>query len=254
MYHNRLIPCLLLRGQRLIKTQRFGKDRYLGDPLNAVKIFNAKEVDELIFLDIDATRLNREPDFSYLTKIAQQCFMPLCYGGGIKKIDDIKKLFEIGIEKVSLNSTAYRNVKIIEEASRIYGMQSIVGAMDVKKDFFGKKRVYIENGKRNVKEDPVQYAKRLEMAGVGEIFLNSIDYDGMMGGYDYEMIQKISESVNVPVISCGGARNLEDCNKAIQSGASAAAAGSMFVYWGRNKAVLINYPEQKDIIETFENI
>ncbi|MCM1251806.1 MAG: AglZ/HisF2 family acetamidino modification protein [Clostridium sp.] len=252
MYHNRLIPCLLLDNGRLVKTQQFHKPVYIGDPINAVKIFNDKEVDELVFLDINATKANRQPDFEYLRKITEQCFMPLCYGGGIVSIEDIGKLFRIGFEKVSINASAFRNINLLKEAVKVYGSQSIVGAIDVGKNMFGKNVVKIVNGTQNTKMSPVEYAKMLEGAGAGEIFLNSITHDGMMQGYDYQVIEEVSSAVQIPVIACGGAGNLQDCKKAIESGASAAAAGSIFVFWGINRAVLINYPNSSEVAELFE--
>lgn len=243
MYHNRLIPCLLLDNGKLVKTVQFRKPVYVGDPINAVKIYNDREVDELVFLDINATRMHRRPDFEYLKKITEQCFMPLCYGGGITSLEDIGMLFRIGFEKVSINAAALDHPELIKEAAGVYGSQSIVGAMDVGKNLFGKAVVKTENGTHGTKYNPAEYAKRLEDAGAGEIFLNSITQDGMMDGYDYELIGEVAQSVQVPVIACGGAGSLQDCKKAIDSGASAAAAGSIFVFWGVNKAVLINYPD-----------
>lgn len=247
MYHNRIIPCLLLSGQGLVKTINFKNRRYLGDPINAVHIYNDSEVDELIFLDINATKEQREPDYEYLSKIAQQCFMPLCYGGGVKSISEIRRLFEIGFEKIAINSSLHYNPEILMEASDTFGSQSIVGAMDVKTVKHGKKSVYVCNGKLNTKTDPIEYAKKLEQLGAGELFVNSIDNDGMMAGYDLDMIEKISQTVNIPVIACGGAGSLQDCRKAVDAGASAVAAGSLFVYWGRKRAVLINYPDKEEI-------
>lgn len=251
MYHNRLIPCLLLDDGKLVKTSGFRRPVYVGDPLNAVKIFNDKEVDELIFLDINASRKKRHPDFGYLAKIAEQCFMPLCYGGGVASLEDIRELFRIGFEKISINTAAYQNINLISEAVKVYGSQSIVGAIDVGKNFWGRNVVRIINGTKNTRLDPVDYARKLEAAGVGEIFLNSVTHDGTMTGYDYELISEISGMVGVPVVACGGAGQLQDCKKAIDSGASAAAAGSIFVFWGINKAVLINYPGSNKTRELF---
>lgn len=251
MYYNRLIPCLLLDHGRLVKTKQFNNPHYIGDPMNAVKIFNDKEVDELIFLDIRATKENRRPDFAYLQKIAEHCFMPLCYGGGVSYIEDIRNLFKIGFEKVAINTNAFLNENLIKKAVELFGSQSIVGSVDVGKDIFGKKVVKIINGKKNIKRKPLDYVKWLEEAGTGEILLNSITHDGMMKGYDYELIEEISHSVKIPVIACGGAGSLEDCKEAINCGASAAAAGSIFVFWGANKAVLINYPETEEVCHLF---
>lgn len=247
MYHNRIIPCLLLREQGLVKTVTFDKYRYLGDPINAVKIYNDKEVDELIFLDIDATKKRREPDYSFLKKIAEQCFMPLCYGGGVKTVDEAKKIFELGFEKISLNTTAYYDPNTIEKLVELFGSQSIVGSMDIKTNWKGHKLVYTYSGKKCTGMNPIEYAIYLEKLGVGEIFLNSIDYDGKMSGYDYQLINQIADSVAIPIIACGGAGKIDDCKKAIEAGASAAAAGSLFVYWGRNRAVLINYPDADEM-------
>ncbi|EKQ51110.1 MULTISPECIES: AglZ/HisF2 family acetamidino modification protein [unclassified Clostridium] len=253
MYYNRLIPCLLLKNNGLVKTTKFKNETYIGDPINAVKIFNDKEVDELIFLDIEATRKGRKPNFEYLRKIAEQCFMPLCYGGGIKTIEDIKELFKIGFEKVAINSAVFNDSSLIKKASEIFGSQSIIVSMDVKKNIFGKYFVRTLNGSKNTKINPIEYAKMAEQNGAGEIFLNSIDNDGMMNGYDLELTKMVSESVKIPVIACGGAGKLEDFNKVITRGkASAAAAGSLFVFYGINKAVLINYPNQEDLNKIFK--
>ena len=249
MYHNRLIPCLLLDNGKLVKTVQFKKPVYVGDPINAVKIFNDKEVDELIFLDINATRSHKKPDFEYLKKIAEQCFMPLCYGGGVNSLEDIGALFRIGMEKVSVNAAALERPQLISEAAQVYGSQSIVGAMDVGKNMFGKIIVKAQSGTKNTKYSPKEYAKRLQDAGAGEIFVNVIPNDGMMTGYDYELIHEVADNVQVPVIACGGAGSLQDCRR--DSGASAAAAGSIFVFWGANKAVLINYPDHAETDDLF---
>lgn len=246
MYHNRLIPCLSLRGHGLVKTKQFNDGRYLGDPINAVKIFNDREVDELFIADIDATKNGKSPDIDYLKKVTQQCFMPAGYAGGVKTLDDVKALFEIGFEKVAICSAAYTTPSLIRESANTFGAQSIVGVIDVlNKD--GIRAVYIESGNRRIADPVADYAKHLVDLGAGELFVNSIDHDGMMNGYDLELIKMISNAVSVPVVVCGGAHTLEDCSAAIKAGASAVAAGSMFVYWGRKNAVLINYPDSKDI-------
>ncbi len=251
MYYNRLIPCLLLDHGKLVKTVRFRRPVYVGDPINAVRIFNDKEVDELIFLDIDATRSHRGPHFDYLKKITEQCFMPLCYGGGVSSTEDIGTLFRIGFEKVSINTAAIEHPDLIEKAAGIYGSQSIVGAMDVGKNVFGKTVVRTDGGTRSTKYSPREYAKRLEEFGAGEIFLNTVMRDGTMTGYDCELISEVTDCVKVPVIVCGGAGSLQDCRSAIDSGASAAAAGSIFVFWGPNRAVLINYPDSAEVTALF---
>ena len=252
MYYNRMIPCLLLSNHGLIKTKQFKKSIYVGDPINAVKIFNEKEVDELIFLDIDATKEGRHPNFAFLRNITAQCFMPLCYGGGVKTIEDIKELFAIGFEKVAINSHGYDSPDLLRNAADLFGSQSIIGSMDVKKDILGRKCVWTHNGKTNTKKTPREYAQYLSTCGVGEILLNNIDADGIMQGYDLEMIKDVADAVEIPVIACGGAGNLEDMGRAVTVGhASAAAAGSIFVFWGINRAVLINYPSKDKIAALF---
>lgn len=245
MYHSRVIPCLLLRNHGLVKTRQFKNERYVGDPINAVKIYNECEADELIFLDIDHDIQKKGPDFEYLSKIAAQCFMPLCYGGGVSRIEDFRKLYYLGFEKVSVNTAAYKNPELIREAVRIFGSQSIVGSMDVKLTR-GCSTVMTKNGQRNTHKSPVEYAKYLESLGVGELLVNVINNDGMRCGYDYTLIGEISRNINIPLIACGGANVLADCKKVMEVGASAAAAGSMFVFWGRNQAVLINYESLND--------
>jgi len=244
MLINRVIPCLLLKGQGLVKTVKFKDPKYVGDPINAVRIFNEKEVDELIFLDITATPEKKEPPFRTISEIASECFMPLCYGGGIKTIEHIEKIFSLGVEKVSINTQAAENPALIKQAAELFGSQSIVASIDVKKSLFGKYEVYIQGGRKNTKLAPVSYAKHLEELGVGEIMLNSIDRDGTLQGFDLELTARVVEAVNVPVIACGGAGKVEDLAAAIkQGGASAAAAGSFFVFHGKHRAVLITYPE-----------
>lgn len=243
MLKPRVIPCLLLSGRGLYKTVKFNNPKYVGDPVNAVKIFNEKEVDELLLLDITATTENREPNYELIGDIASECFMPLAYGGGIKSIEQIRKLHRVGIEKVCLNTAAYLDPKFVKESCEIFGSSSIVAAMDVKKNFFGRYEVYVSSGKSNTKQDPVAYAKHLERLGVGEIFVNSVDRDGMMSGYDLVLLKSIALSVDTPVIGCGGAGSLEHVKVAIaEAGVNAVAAGSMFVFHGKHKAVLINYP------------
>lgn len=251
MYHNRIIPCLLLRDHGLIKTIKYKGGRYLGDPINAIKIYNDCEVDELIILDIDATKEHRSPDFEYLKKLTQQCFMPVCYGGGITSVDTVKRLFELGIEKVSVNTSLYDNPNMVKECVALFGSQSIVASVDLKRDKSGNVSAWIKNGTELIKEDAFEYMKHIEEDGVGEVFINFIDHDGMMDGYDYEVISRISKHISVPLIVCGGASSTNDCKKAIDVGASAAAAGSIFVFWGRNKAVLINYPDKEEIEKLF---
>jgi cyclase len=248
MLRTRVIPCLLLKDNGLVKTIKFKNPSYVGDPINAVKIFNDKEVDELVFLDIMASVEKRGPNFKLLAEISTECFMPLGYGGGISSIQEIEYLFNLGIEKIILNSNAFSNSKLVAEAINIFGSQSIVVSMDVRKNWLTKKQiVYTLNGEHNTKINPLEYAKRMEEFGVGELIVNSIDQDGTMEGYDYNLIKTISEAVKIPIVALGGAGSIEDLKKAKDSGASALGAGSLFVYQKPHRAVLITYPSQKEL-------
>lgn len=240
----RIIPCLLLdENQGLVKTTRFKKPRYIGDPVNAVKIFNNKSVDELCILDISATKLAKSPPWEVLKDIASEAFMPLSYGGGVSSLEDVKKLLSIGYEKIIFNTALIENPRLIRDAISALGGQSIVASIDVKSSFVHKQFCYVNCGQEKTKYSPVELAKIAEQLGVGEILLNSIDNDGMMEGYDLDLVRTVVESVSVPVIACGGAGSLEDVRKVLQeANAHAAAAGSIFVYYGRNKAILITYP------------
>jgi cyclase len=249
----RVMPCLLVSNGRLVKTVRFRNPAYVGDPVNAIKIYNEKEVDELILLDITATVEGRKPDFSFLSEVADECFMPLAYGGGICDIDDISRIFSLGIEKVAINSYALENPSFVEKAAAVFGSQSILLSMDVKKNLFGKYRVYGRGGRNGTDHEPAAWAARMERIGAGEILLNSIDQDGTMEGYDTTLIRKVTEAVTVPVIACGGAGRIQDFKMAVEEGgASAVAAGSMVVYQGKNKGVLINFPSQDDLKNTLD--
>nr|WP_227494078.1 AglZ/HisF2 family acetamidino modification protein [Ramlibacter pallidus] len=245
----RVIPCLLLRGRGLYKTVRFAEPKYVGDPVNAVKIFNEKEVDELLLLDITATVEKRDPNFELIADIAGECFMPLGYGGGVGSIDQIRKLHRMGVEKVCLNSSAFRNPRLVQESCDMFGSSSIVAAIDVKKTLFGKHEVWIDSGRTNTREDPVRHAEKLAELGVGEILVNSIDRDGTMSGYDAALLKKVASAVDTPVIACGGAGTLDHIREALQAGVSAAAAGSMFVFHGKHRAVLINYPPPETLAQ-----
>lgn len=249
----RVIPVLLLRNRGLVKTVKFKNEKYVGDPFNAVKIFNEKEVDELCFLDIDASKENREPNYDYLKQIATECFMPLSYGGAVSNLDQIKKLIQSGIEKIVINTQAIENPDFIKSATNSFGASTIVGAMDVKRNFWGNYQIFSHAKNTTLNIDPVEYAIRLQGLGVGEIFLNSVDQDGTMVGYDYDLITKIAGAVDVPVIACGGCSSINDIDRVInQAGASAAAAGSFFVFHGKHKAVLITYPKYESLNQIFE--
>jgi cyclase len=250
MLKPRVIPCLLLRGHGLCKTIKFANPKYVGDPINAVKIFNEKEVDELLLLDITATSEKREPNYEIIGDIASECFMPLSYGGGVTSIEQIRRLHRMGVEKVSLNSSAFHNRRLVEESCSIFGSSSIIAAIDVKKTLFGKYEVWINAGKINTKEDPVRYAEQLAKLGVGEILVNSIDRDGTMAGFDLSLLKHITSAVDTPVIACGGAGTLDHVREAIsKTSVNAVAAGSMFVFHGKHKAVLINYPTPAQLEE-----
>jgi cyclase len=248
MHRIRVIPVLLLKNEGLVKTIKFKDSRYIGDPRNAVKIFNEKEVDELTFIDISAREKGVTPNFQMIQEIASECFMPLCYGGGVNSLEEINKLFSIGVEKVSLNTLLHSHPEIVKEATLQYGSQSIIASIDVKKNFFGKYEVFTNSGTQNTKLDPVKFAIKMKELGVGEILLNSIDRDGVMKGYDIELVSSITSVIDIPLIACGGAGSLDHMHDAITLGkASAVAAGSLFIYHGKHNAVLINYPKQEEL-------
>lgn len=251
MLRTRVIPCLLLKDNGLVKTINFKNPTYVGDPINAIKIFNEKEVDELVFLDITASKEKRGPNFKMISEITTECFMPLGYGGGITTIEEIEKLFQLGIEKVILNNSAFMNENLLKKAIEIFGGQSIVVSMDVKKHWLTQKQtVYTLSGSKNTHFSPITYAKKMEEIGVGEIIVNSIDKDGKMEGYDLNLIQTISSQVKVPVVALGGAGSINDLSNAKKNGASAVAAGSLFIYQKKHRAVLINYPTQAELEKT----
>ena len=247
MIRPRVIPCMLLKGEGLVKTVRFKDLKYLGDPINIVRIFNDKEVDELIFLDILATVENRRPNFDLLRKITSECFMPLGYGGGIRDMEDVKQLLSIGVEKLVFNTSAVENPSLIRAAADHAGSQAVVISVEVKKTMFGKYEVFTRAGKKGTGLDPVKFAIDIEKQGAGEIFVNSIDRDGTMQGYDLDLVKRVAEAVSVPVVVCGGAGNIQHLAEAVKAGASAAAAGSMFVFQGPLRGVLISYPAQDEL-------
>jgi cyclase len=239
---------LLLKGQGLVKTINFSNPKYIGDPINAVKIFNDKEVHELVFLDITASTEKRSPRLDYISDIASECFMPLGYGGGIRTVKQAEDIFNSGVEKLIQNSYAIENPSFIHELADLFGSQSIVVSIDVKKNFSGNYQTYTHGGTTKTRWDPVTWAQEAERLGAGEIFLNSIDRDGIMKGYDIPLIKAVSESVSIPVVACGGAGTVKDFGRAVQDGgASAVAAGSMFVYYGKYRAVLINFPGDEEL-------
>lgn len=245
----RIIPTLLIDDRDLIKTVRFGKRTYLGDPINAVKVFNRKGIDELSILDIGATRNNREPDFELLKDIASEAFMPLSYGGGIITVEQIHDLLALGYEKVVLNTALVRMPELITKAAEIFGSQSVVASIDAKK-YNGKYKCCIVDGSETLEKTPVDLAREAERLGAGEIIINSIDNDGMMTGYDIELVKSVVDAVKVPVIAIGGAGGIKDLKNVLEIGhAHAAAGGSMFVYYGRLKAVLITAPTEQELTD-----
>ena len=249
----RLIPCLLVKNRGLVKTVKFKDPKYIGDPINAVKIFNEKEVDELIVLDIDASIENRDPDYKMIENLASECQMPLCYGGGVKIVEQINKIIKLGVEKVALSSAAILDTDLISQASKLFGAQSIVVILDVKKRF-GKYEVFIHNGGKRVKRPLWELVEEIKNKGAGEIILNSIDNDGVMKGYDIKLIEKVRRLINIPLTVLGGAGSLKDVQQLFSSFQQiGASAGSLFVYKGKFKAVLINYPDSEQKKSLFSN-
>ncbi len=243
MLRPRIIPSLLIHEDGLVKTVNFKDPKYVGDPINAVKIFNEKEVDELAIFDIDATAKNTEPDYKLIERLAVQSRMPLCYGGGVKTVEPAQRIFSLGIEKIAISSAAIESPHLIGETAARVGNQSVVVVLDVKKKFLGGYELYIRNGKRATGLDPVKFAKQAENFGAGEIIVNSIDRDGTMKGYDFAITDKIREAVHVPMTVLGGAGSLEDIRLLVDRyQIIGAAAGSLFVFKGKYRAVLINYP------------
>jgi cyclase len=248
MLSGRIIPCLLYDGAGLVKTVKFKSRVYVGDLTNAIKIFNDKEVDELIILDIDAMRQGREPDYRMIELAASQCFMPLCYGGGIRTLDQIRRILSLGIEKVSINTAAVEDPDLVSKAAAYFGSQAIVVSIDAKSGMFGGYSVQVSGGRGAGKLDPVEHARRVAALGAGEILITAIDRDGMMRGYDLDLVRSIVEAVDVPVIACGGAGSIDDLVAVLRkAGASAAAAGSLFVFYGPHRAVLISYPATDEV-------
>jgi cyclase len=251
MLRPRIIPCLLVHDKGLVKSVHFKQHKYVGDPINAVRIFNEKEVDELMVIDIDATVENREPDYVMIERLAAECRMPLCYGGGVKTVEQAQKIFSLGVEKIAISSAVFDDLSLIQRMGEKVGTQSVVVVLDVKKKLLGGYEVYTHNGKKKTGKNPVEFAAELEKLGVGEIVINSIDQDGQMKGYDLDLIGKIREVITIPMTVLGGAGTLSDIGLLIKKfGIIGASAGSLFVFKGIYKAVLINYPTrvEKDIL------
>lgn len=247
MLRPRISPCLLIRNGGLVKTQQFKNEKYIGDPLNAVKIFNEKAVDELIILDIDATTLEKEPNYSLLQRLADESRMPLCYGGGINSIESAERIIQMGIEKIAISSAALKDPNLITQISNSIGQQSVVCVLDVKRKMFGDYSIYINNGTKKVGGKLIDWINILQDSGTGEILINSIDRDGMQNGYDIKLVQSIINDLTVPSTFLGGASSLSDIGDLIAfRGIGGCAAGSLFIFKGKYKAVLINYPKFED--------
>ncbi len=248
MLQTRIIPCLQLLDESLVKTVQYKKHSYIGDPINTVRIFNELEVDELVFVDIAATKQKREPNYKVLREISSECFMPLGYGGGITNLHQAKKIFELGFEKIILNSAPFNLPRLITEIATIYGTQAVVVAIDVKKNFWGQYEVFSHSGCINERKNPLDWAQEVEQLGAGEILLTSIDLEGTWKGFDLELTKLVAQSLTIPVIANGGAGSLEDICKVVKDGkASAVALGSMVVFQGKDLGVLVNFPDRKKL-------
>ena len=248
MLQTRIIPCLQLIGESLVKTVKFANHGYIGDPINTVRIFNELEVDELCFLDIRATKENRLPPIELLKQIANEAFMPMAYGGGIKTFEQAKEILSIGFEKIIINTAAIRTPHLITQIADHFGAQAVVGSIDVKKNLLGKYQVYITDGTEKTSKDPVIWAKELEHLGVGELLLTSMDRDGTWAGFDTYISEKITQSVGIPVIANGGAGSIEHIGEVVKKAhASAVALGSLVVYQKKGMGVLVNFPDKKTL-------
>lgn len=249
MFRPRIIPVLLLKNLALVKSVKFKKHKYIGDPINAVRIFNDLKADELVFLDIGASRNNQLISLDFVKNVGEEARMPFAVGGGIRSAEDIKTLINAGAEKVVINTHAARNPDFIREASDAFGSSTIVVCIDVKKTLFGAQRTWILNGSKSTEYTPVEFAQLMEKNGAGELIIQSIDKDGTMEGYDIELVRSISTSVNLPVVALGGAGKKEDLEEAYRNGhANGLAAGSLFVYQSKKRGVLVNYPDKGELI------
>jgi cyclase len=248
----RIIPVLLIDNGGLSKTVNFKKSVYVGDPINAIRLFNDMEVDEIIVLDISASKEKRGPDFILIREIASEAFMPFTYGGGITSVEEARQLFRVGVEKIAINHSALTDMSLIAECAVFFGTQSVVGAVDVKTNFLKQHKIYNHSNGKTLKVKLEDYLSDLINAGAGEIFLNSVDRDGLMNGFDHELLKLTRNIVPVPLIFCGGAGDIKDMKEIISLGADAAAAGSLFVFKGKQKGVLINYPSQPQLDELFQ--
>jgi len=248
----RVMPCLLVSRGRLVKTVRFRQPRYVGDPVNAIKIYNEKEVDELVLLDIDAARSGESPNYGLVRMVADECFMPLSYGGGIRSAEQIERLLAIGVEKVVLNTLPATDPREVSRAAARFGSQCIVGSIDVDRGLLGRHVLRRTGGEIEVRGDLPEYVRRVEEMGAGEILVNDVNRDGTWKGFDLAMLSKVSSRAKVPVIACGGAGSVDDIGRAVNTGgASAVAIGSMAVYQGKDLGVLVNFPSRAALLDAF---
>jgi cyclase len=250
---HRVIPALLLSNSGLVKTIRFKAPKYVGDPINAIRIFNEKEVDELMVLDIAASKERREPNYALIEQFASECFMPLAYGGGVRTVDQARRLFSLGVEKVCLQTAALERAELITELANQFGSQSIMVSVDIKKSWLGKPKLYQSFTQKILEADWLEFLRKLVAAGAGEVLLNSVDRDGTLSGPDLQLIQEASSSIDVPLIALGGVSSLADIKACVDAGASAVAAGSFFVFHGPHRAVLITYPKYRALEQLFES-
>lgn len=251
MLQQRVIPALLLRNNGLVKTTRFKDPKYVGDPINAIRIFNEKEVDELMLLDITASKENREPNFEMIEQIAGECFMPLAYGGGVRTVEQAQRIFALGVEKICIQTAALENPTLVTELAQRFGSQSVMLSVDVKRNWMGKPQIYSSAKSSSVGSDWIYRTKQLVDAGAGEVLLNAVDKDGTLQGPDLVLIEQLSQAINVPLIAVGGVGSMRDIKAAVDAGASAVAAGAFFVYHGPHRAVLITYPKYAELEALF---
>lgn len=251
MLQHRVIPALLLRNNGLVKTTRFKDPKYVGDPLNAIRIFNEKEVDELMLLDITASKENREPNFAMIEQIAEECFMPLAYGGGVRTVEQAQRIYALGVEKICLQTSVLENPGLVTELAQRFGSQSVMVSVDVKRNWMGKPQMYSSAKASSLGSDWIERAQRLVDAGAGEVLFNAVDKDGTLQGPDLALIEQMSKAIQVPLIAVGGVGSMADIKAAVDAGASAVAAGAFFVYHGPHRAVLITYPKYVELEALF---
>ncbi|HUR92449.1 MAG TPA: AglZ/HisF2 family acetamidino modification protein [Gemmatimonadaceae bacterium] len=251
MLKHRVIPCLLLRGRGLVKTRKFAAPQYVGDPINAIRIFNEKEADELMVLDISASVEGRGPQFDLIEQFAGECFMPLCYGGGIRTVEQARQLFALGVEKVCLQTAVLNDVSLVTKIAEQFGEQAVLASVDVKRKLFGRMQLYAAASRKILPGPWLDHVRRLVAAGAGEILLNAVDRDGTMEGPDLELIREASHAIAVPLVAVGGVGSLADVRAAVDAGASAVAAGAFFVLHGPHRAVLVTYPDPTELQQIF---